>query len=246
MAEVSARNAKLIQYLTEAYGKERQLETALEAHIGLTNKASYRRRLQDHLKETKQHAREVERRIKALGGAVDGLNIPVPDRVSELASEVVLRGVTVAQKGMALAQGPIHALRGAEDRERMLRNARTEYAEEAREIATYRAIEALADVVGDRDTQQLARTILRDEQRMAAFLEKEIPRLTQSVAQAQIPAAQRNGGRRRRTRSSRSTGRRTTSRSRPPPVAGPRVPAPAGRSSPYAVRDQPRPRRRSP
>ncbi|TMK38646.1 MAG: DUF892 family protein [Actinobacteria bacterium] len=214
MAEVSARNAKLIQYLTEAYGKERQLETALEAHIGLTNKASYRRRLQDHLKETKQHAREVERRIKALGGAVDGLNIPVPDRVSELASEVVLRGVTVAQKGMALAQGPIHALRGAEDRERMLRNARTEYAEEAREIATYRAIEALADVVGDRDTQQLARTILRDEQRMAAFLEKEIPRLTKSVAQAQIPAAQRNGGRRRRTRSSRSTGRRTTSRSR--------------------------------
>ena len=214
MAEVSARNAKLIQYLTEAYGKERQLETALEAHIGLTNKASYKRRLQDHLKETKQHAREVERRIKALGGAVDGLNIPVPDRVSELASEVVLRGVTVAQKGMALAQGPIHALRGAEDRERMLRNARTEYAEEAREIATYRAIEALADVVGDRDTQQLARTILRDEQRMAAFLEKEIPRLTKSVAQAQIPAAQRNGGRRRRTRSSRSTGRRTTSRSR--------------------------------
>ena len=35
MAELSVANAKLIQYLNEAYGVERRLETALEAHIAM-------------------------------------------------------------------------------------------------------------------------------------------------------------------------------------------------------------------
>ena len=46
MAELTARDAKLIQYLNEAYGKEKQLETALEAHIAMTTRAPYRKRLQ--------------------------------------------------------------------------------------------------------------------------------------------------------------------------------------------------------
>ena len=33
MSETNTRDAKLIQYLNEAYGKERELETALQAHI---------------------------------------------------------------------------------------------------------------------------------------------------------------------------------------------------------------------
>src|SRR3954468_10764715 len=70
--ELTARDLKLVQYLTEAYGKERQLETALEAHIGMTTRPPYKKRLQQHLKETKSHARQVERRIKQLGA-------PVPD-----------------------------------------------------------------------------------------------------------------------------------------------------------------------
>ena len=50
------REAKLVQYLSEAYGKEKELETALEAHIGMTTRKPYKKRLQDHLKETKSHA----------------------------------------------------------------------------------------------------------------------------------------------------------------------------------------------
>ena len=44
MSHLNARDAKLVQYLNEAYGKERHLEQALEAHIGLTTKATYRKR----------------------------------------------------------------------------------------------------------------------------------------------------------------------------------------------------------
>ena len=40
MAERSAGDAKLLQYLNEAYGKEKQLETALQAHISMTTRAS--------------------------------------------------------------------------------------------------------------------------------------------------------------------------------------------------------------
>ena len=71
----------------------------------------------------------------------------------------------------------------------LLKNARTEFKEEAEEIAHYTAIQKLAETVGDKETAQLAKAILREEKRMAGFLEKLIPRLTKSVVQAEIPAA---------------------------------------------------------
>ena len=201
MAELNARDAKLVQYLSEAYGKEKQLETALEAHIAMTTRDSYRRRLQAHLRETKAHARGVERRIKQLGGIADTLPVPAPEAVAKAAQGVQ----TAAQKAAALARGPLHAARGTGEQEKQLKNAKTEYAEEAQEIATYRAIETLADTVGDRDTATLAKNIRREEERMAGFLERLIPTLTKAVAQEEIPASERNGGRRRtRRRSTRS------------------------------------------
>jgi ferritin-like metal-binding protein YciE len=182
--------AKLIQYLNEAYSKEKELETALEAHIPLATRATYRKRLQQHLQETKRHGRDVERRIRQLGG----------NGTAEIAATVQ----ATAAKALALAQGPLHAVRGTSEAERQLKNAKTEYANEAEEIATYTAIEALAESVGDRETAQLARAIRREEERMGAFLERLIPQLTRAVAQAEIPAAQRRSTSRRRRSGTRS------------------------------------------
>jgi ferritin-like metal-binding protein YciE len=203
MAEQTARDAKVIQYLNEAYGKEKELETALQAHISMTTKAPYKKRLQQHLKETRGHARQVERRIKELGGRAE--LVPAPGPVGEAASAVT----AVASKAVAAAKGPLHALRGTGEAEKMLKNAKTEYWNEFEEIATYTAIETLAESVGDRETAKLARAIRREEQRMAKFLEGQIPRLTKGVAREEIPAAERrtNGGRR-------SGSRRGASRSR--------------------------------
>jgi len=187
-----AKEGKLIQYLNEAYGKEKELETSLQAHISLATRATYRKRLQQHLQETKRHGREVERRIKQLGG--DG----APDLAATLQA--------TASRAVALAQGPLHAVRGTGEAERQLKNAKTEYADEAEEIATYTAIEALAESVGDKDTAKLAREIRREEQRMGRFLEGQIPQLTRAVAQAEIPASERRTTRRRSSR--RRTSRR--------------------------------------
>jgi ferritin-like metal-binding protein YciE len=187
MFDQPAGNAKLIQYLNEAYGKEKQLETALRAHISMTTRASYKKRLQQHLKETKAHARAVERQIKRHGGSAGSLGASAQE---------------AANRAAALAQGPLHIVRGTGEQERLLRNARTEYQDEAEEIASYTAIETLAETLGDDETAKLARSIRREEEQMAKFLERLIPTLTKAVAREEIPASERQTDGRRGRKSS--------------------------------------------
>jgi ferritin-like metal-binding protein YciE len=203
MTELNERDTKLVQYLNEAYGKEKQLETALQAHIAMTTRAPYKKRLQAHLKETKAHARDVERRIKKLGGRAGG------DGVVAAANTVQ----TAANKAAALAMGPLHTARGTGEQEKLLKNAKTEFQDEAEEIATYTAIETLATAVGDKETAQLAKRIRREEERMAGFLERLIPQLAKAVATAEVPASQRPTGRRRTTSRRRTTASASRSRS---------------------------------
>jgi ferritin-like metal-binding protein YciE len=179
MTDTNERDEKLVQYLSEAYGKERELETALEADIAMTSVAPYKKRLKQHLSETKKHAKGVERRIKALGGGGQTVQ-------------------TLVGKAMAAGKGPLHAVRGTGEEERMLKNAKTEYFNEHEEIATYLAIEVLAEKVGDGETQKLAKGIRREEERMARFLEGQIKSLTRAVVTAEIPAAQRKSSAKRR------------------------------------------------
>ncbi len=157
VAELQERDAKLIQYLNEAYGKEKELETSLQAHIQMTTRDSYKKRLKDHLKETKQQAKNLQRRIKQLGGKAEATPVPGPDAVSEAAGAVT----SIASKAVAAAKGPLHAVRGTSEQEVMLKNAKTEYWNEAEEIANYKAIEALAEAVGDKETAKLAREYRR-------------------------------------------------------------------------------------
>jgi ferritin-like metal-binding protein YciE len=212
MPETTVRDTKLIQYLNEAYGKEKELETALQAHIGMTTRPPYKKRLRQHLTETKGHARAVERRIKQLGGKAE--TVPLPNAAPEAVSEAASTVQAVASKAVAAAKGPMHAIRGTGENEKMLKNAKTEYFNEFEEIATYTAIETLADTVGDTETAKLARSIRREEERMAKFLEGQIPALTKGVAREEIPASERrvSPARRRRARSGGST--RSASRSR--------------------------------
>jgi len=193
VADMNERDTKLVQYLNEAYGKEKELEVALQAHIGMTKRAPYKKRLQQHLGETKSHGRQLEQRIRRLGGD--------PQRLQRLAGQAT-----------AALKGPLHALRGSGEEEKLLKNAKTEYSEEAEEIATYTAIEAFAEGVGDRESAKLAREIRRDEERMARYLERLIPQLTKAVVRSEVPGNQRVP--RRRTRRRRTTKRGSSTRAR--------------------------------
>ena len=214
MPELKARDIKLIQYLNEAYGKEKQLETALQAHIGMTGRTPYKKRLQQHLRETKAHGRDVQRRIRALGGKAEQVNVPGPEAVERAAT----RAANLARRGLAAMQGPVHVLRGTGEQEKLLKNAKTQFQDAAEQIASYTAVGTLAEKVGDRETAQLAKRIRREEERMRDFLARQIEQLTKAVATEEIPASERSTGSTgrarptRRTSTARSTARRSTAR----------------------------------
>ncbi len=186
MSDTPTRDAKLVQFLNEAYAKERQLELALQAHAEVTTRDDYAKRLKDHLKETKSHATQLSRRIKQLGGDPETVSVPGPGALGNAAESVAEK----LGKAKAAVQGPLDTVRGTGEQERMLRNARIEYAEEAQEIATYMVIESLATTVGDKETAKLARGILREEERMQKFLTDLLPELTANVAHDEIPISE--------------------------------------------------------
>jgi ferritin-like metal-binding protein YciE len=189
MSETPARDAKLVQLLNEAYTKEKQLEVALSAHVEMTTRDDYSKRLKDHLKETKSHASQVSKRIKQLGGTPETVSVPGPEGLTKAAEAVS----GALGKAKAAAQGPLHAVRGSGEQERMLHNARTEYQEEAWEIATYTVIDAVATATGDKQTAKVARDILRQEERMQQFLGSLLPELSADVAHDEIPVAEIDG-----------------------------------------------------
>jgi ferritin-like metal-binding protein YciE len=197
---VNERDTKLVQWLNEAHVKEAELEADLGAHIKLTQKKPYKKRLQEHQKETRAHKRSVAKRIKELGGKASPTNVPgVPDVVGEAAGKAVagVKGQVGTARALVSSQPETH-----------LRNAQEELREEHVEIAMYSRIETLAEEVGDRETAKLARAIRRDEERMAKFLDAELSRLVKDVVREQIPRDQR-AQRRRRTSSRRSTASRS-------------------------------------
>jgi ferritin-like metal-binding protein YciE len=200
--KLNERDAKLVQWLNEAHAKEAELEADLTAHIALTQKQTYKKRLRQHLTETKAHKRRVASRVKQLGGsAVAGPNLPgVPGAVGE-----------VAGKAVAAVKTQVGTARAAvnDETETQLRNAQEELREEQVEIAIYSRIIVFAEAVGDRDTAQLAKAIRRDEERMAKFLEAELSRLVKELVRKQVPRDQRptrgTGSRSRRSSSSRGS-----------------------------------------
>jgi ferritin-like metal-binding protein YciE len=214
MADLTARDAVLVKYLNEAFGKEKQLETALQAQIGRTQNMTIKKRLREHLKETKAHARGVSSRIKALGGKAD--------------TGAVGAVTSIANKATAAAKGPVQALRGSGAADNELRNVRDAFWNEAEEIAHYTVIEAVADKLGDKETVKLAKQIRREEERMQAFLGRQLQTLAGAVIREEVPARERKPAgarpaRRRRstaskprsaTRRSATTSRRSTTRSR--------------------------------
>jgi ferritin-like metal-binding protein YciE len=219
MADLTARDAVLVKYLNEAYGKEKQLEIVLQTQIGRTQNMPIKKRLREHLKETKAHARSLSARIKALGGKAEAGNVPGPEAVGEAVGAVT----SLANKAAAAAKGPMQALRGSGVADNELRNMRDAFWNEAEEIAHYTVIEAVADKLGDKETAKLAKGIRREEERMQAFVGRQLATLAGAVIREEVPARERKpaGSRpaRRRSSSSRSTSssarsttRRTTKR----------------------------------
>ena len=165
---------KIAQYLNEAHATEQALVTVLQSQIAMTPRGSYRDGLEIHLRETRDHATRVQRRLDELGYGSNPLQAGV--------------GLVESVVGQILALGktPLDLVRGTGGEEKVLKNAKDACATEALEIATYTAIERLAGSVGDETTATLARSIRADEQKMLDRILQEIPKLTEAVMRSEI------------------------------------------------------------
>jgi ferritin-like metal-binding protein YciE len=165
---------KVVQYLSEARASETALVRTLQSQISMTPRGSYRSALETHLEQTRKHADRVGERVQELGEESNPLMVVV--------------GVweDLLGQGWALSKTPFDLLRGSSGEEKVLKNAKDACATEALEIATYTAIERLARDVGDDQTAELAASIREDEEQMLARILRELPKLTDAVAGAEI------------------------------------------------------------
>jgi ferritin-like metal-binding protein YciE len=184
---------KLLQYLNEARATETGLVRVLQSQIALTPRGDYRSALERHLRETRQHAARLERRLDELGASKARIQATIG------AAETVLA------QGLAIGKLPLDLVRGHGGAEKVLKNAKDAAATEALEIATYMAIERLASALGDDATARLAASIRADEERMLATILDLVPTLTDAVLGGRYEVASTGAG---------ETVRRTAGRTR--------------------------------
>lgn len=169
---------KVVQQLDEIQALELALVQTLTAHIAMTPRGDHRSVLERHLGETRRQAERIRSRLRALGAKRSPL---------ALAYGIVQ---TVAGQGVSAAKAPIDLLRGTSGAEKMLKNAKDEIASEALEIASYDALEALAEQSGDQPTVRLAREHREQEERAMRELRDLIPALTAGLVRESVHGEQ--------------------------------------------------------
>jgi ferritin-like metal-binding protein YciE len=171
---MDASKRKIVQYLNEAKASEDALVRVLQSQIAMTPRGSYRELLESHLGETRKHSTRVAERVRRLGTGSNPLTTFVGFWEDFLG------------QGLALSKAPLDLLRGSSGEEKVLKNAKDACATEALEIATYTAIERLARHVGDDQTAKLAAAIRAEEETMLAAILRELPKLADAVAGAEV------------------------------------------------------------
>lgn len=165
---------KILQYLEEIHALETSLVSTLTAHIAMTPRSEYRDLLERHRYETRTQVQRIEQRLGELGQESSFLHV-----VYDTAQGVVGQGV-------ALAMAPLSLIRGTGGEEKLLKNTKDEAASEALEIASYDALEAVAEAVDDEKTAVLAREHRTQEELFLKDLRAQIPALACSVIEAEV------------------------------------------------------------
>jgi ferritin-like metal-binding protein YciE len=151
----------LLSWLRDAHAMEQQAETMLSATIGrLQHYPDLRRKLEQHLEETKRQQQLVNDCISRLGGD----NSAVKDAMGKM---------------VAMGQG----LSGLFVDDEVIKASLASYTFEQMEIASYRILVAGAEAVGDVTTAAVCTRILKEEEAMAAWLEQQMPNLVRAFLQ---------------------------------------------------------------
>lgn len=152
MAKTDTLRDKLISDLRDAHAMEMQITKALESQVKDTDKhPQIQARIQEHLEETRIHAQRM----------VDCLST-----YNESPSSMKSLG--------AKAMGNVMGAAGGSRSDALAKTARDDYMTEHMEIATYLLLITEAQALGDTSTVLAAQSNLRDEMRMADWLEQHM------------------------------------------------------------------------
>ena len=152
---------QLATWLNSAHGTEVSLIKVLENHAkDARDIPMMHMRLEQHLEETRRHAKMVENCLSLLG-----------EKPSTTKS--ILGNLTGMVQGASTGMF----------KDELIKNCLSDYAAEHFEIACYRSLVVAAEDLGEREIAALCREILGEEEAMAQWLADQIPETTRLMQQ---------------------------------------------------------------
>lgn len=152
----------LLAWLNDAYAMETALVRTLRRHVkDAQGHPEIQTRLQQHLEQTRQHAGLVRSCIKRCGGRTSSL-------------KTVWGGVAGTIQGLSAAPAP----------DQLVKSALTDAAAEHFEVASYTALVAAAQELGDQETASICQQILGEDEVMARWIEEGLPKITRETVHA--------------------------------------------------------------
>jgi len=147
----------LLDWLRDAHAMEEQAEKMLTTTAErLENYPELRRRIEQHIEETRRQAQSVRGCIERLGGDTSAIK-------------------DATAKMMAMAQG----MSGMFVSDEVVKASLASYTFEHMEIASYRALIAAAEACGDMETRRVCEQILVEEEAMANWLADHLSKTVQ-------------------------------------------------------------------
>jgi ferritin-like metal-binding protein YciE len=151
----------LLAWLKDAHAMEQQAETLLTSQIErLQHYPDLRRKLEEHLEETRRQGDMVKDCIRHNGGDTSMLK----DTMGKM---------------VAFGQG----LSGLFADDEVIKGALASYTFEQMEIASYTILVAAAEACGDATTAAICTRILKEEEAMAKWLAEQTPNLVRAFLQ---------------------------------------------------------------
>lgn len=149
----------LLAWLNDAYGMENALIQTLQNHArDAKNYPQMQAKLDQHLAQTRRHADMVKSCIERLGGSTNSVKTTLGAMMGKV---------------QGLSTGPAA--------DEVVKDGLADFAAENFEIASYTALIAAAQQLGDRETVATCQQILREEQEMARWLEENLPTTTRET-----------------------------------------------------------------
>lgn len=146
---------ELADWLRDAHAMEMQAETMLKGQAKrLENYPEVKARIEQHVTETQQQARDVQQCLKSLGEDTSAMK-------------------DAGAKTMAMIQ----AMGGMTMSDEVIKGAIASYAFEHVEVATYTVLIAAAQAAGESNIAQTCERILEQEKSMASWLDEHTPAL---------------------------------------------------------------------